>query len=121
MPNSTHFVNNLVAAIPALERPGIGNRDAVSGARGSVSRVVLAIVRVVKVASAAAAGVAVCNVCVVAKVVVVAVVRAVVDVGGPGHADLALVGATDVAVVVDLHLGGRSDGCGEGREERDGG
>lgn len=98
------LVTTLVAAIPALERPGVGNGNAVSGARGGVSRVVLAVCRVVKVASAAVARVAVGNVCVAAKLVVVAVVLAVVDVGGPGYVDLALVRAADVAVVVDLHL-----------------
>lgn len=92
MHSSTCFCNNLVAAVPACERPGVGNGNTVSGARGGISRVVLAVVRVVKVASAAVAGVAVGNVCVVAKLVVVAVIIiAVVDVGGPVDVGLALV------------------------------
>lgn len=113
-----HDQPNASARTPvACKRLSTTNRNAIAGTRGSISRAALTVLRVEEIAKAAAVLPAARHVCKVCVLKVVAVVRSIRIVGCPVYVNLSGIGRADVPVVVDLHLRGGGEWCGEEGDE----
>lgn len=95
----------------------ITNQNAIAGTRGTISRAALTVLRVEEIAKAATVFPAAHHIRIVCVLKIVAVVWSVPEIGCSVYINLSSIGRAGVPVVVDLHLRGGGERCGEDRDE----